>query len=141
VWKVAAEGGEPTQVTKRGGFAAFESGDGKSLYYTKPDASGLWKMPVEGGEESMVFDLIKPDYWGYWAPVDDGVYFVNPDAGPRPSIEFFDFATRRVAQVAILQKAVDISPPGLAVSPDGRWLLCNQIDQSESDIVMVENFR
>ena len=35
VWKVPAAGGQAVQITKRGGFAAFESQDGKSLYYAK----------------------------------------------------------------------------------------------------------
>ncbi len=32
VWKVAADGGKAVQVTRQGGFAAFESRDGKTLY-------------------------------------------------------------------------------------------------------------
>jgi Tol biopolymer transport system component len=35
VWKVPAEGGAPVQVTRNGGCVAFESPDGKSVYYTK----------------------------------------------------------------------------------------------------------
>ena len=31
--------------------------------------------------------------------------------------------------------------PGLAVSPDGQWLLVVQMDESGSDIVMADNFR
>ena len=38
IWKVpfsdTEETAEPTQVTRSGGFAAFESGDGKFLYHT-----------------------------------------------------------------------------------------------------------
>src|SRR5262245_1849997 len=34
VWKTPAEGGESVQVTKAGGFAAFESPDGKDVYYS-----------------------------------------------------------------------------------------------------------
>jgi hypothetical protein len=33
-----------------------------------------------------------------------------------------------------------IPTSGLAVSPDGRWLLYTQVDQSGSDIMPVENF-
>ena len=31
--------------------------------------------------------------------------------------------------------------PGLALSPEGRWLLFNEIDQQLSEIMLVENFR
>ena len=39
VWKVPAAGGQAVRITRRGGFAAFESPDGKSLYYAKASTS------------------------------------------------------------------------------------------------------
>src|SRR5439155_9559166 len=60
VWKVPSEGGEPVQVTKQGGGLAFESPDGKYLYYVK-DAPGIWRVLVDGGEEVQVFDSIKSE--------------------------------------------------------------------------------
>jgi Tol biopolymer transport system component len=65
VWKVAARGGEGVQVTKNGGFAAFESLDGKSIYYTKgvsEAAMALWRMPLSNGEvtESISFRNLVP---------------------------------------------------------------------------------
>jgi Tol biopolymer transport system component len=141
VWKVPAEGGEAVQVTKGGGFAAFESPDGKFVYYAKFDASGLWRIAVEGGEEKLILDQLKPGCWGYWAVVDRGIYFVNTEAKPRPVVEFFSFATRRVTQVAVMEKDPALGNPGLAVSPDGRWILYTQMDQSGNDIMLVENFQ
>ncbi|MGH9938446.1 MAG: hypothetical protein ACREAM_19570, partial [Blastocatellia bacterium] len=58
-----------------------------------------------------------------------------------PLLEFFSFATGQVNEVAQLERDVDKFVPGLAVSPDGRYLLYVQRDQSGSDIMMVENFR
>lgn len=34
----------------------------------------------------------------------------------------------------------DIFSLGIVVSPDGRWLLYTQVDQSGSDIMLMENF-
>jgi hypothetical protein len=135
-----AEGGEKVQVTKRGGFAAFESPDGKFVYYTalKP---GIWRVAVEGGEETPVLDQPKLGYWGYWAVVDGGIYFVNVEVKLHPTIEFFSFATGRVRQIAAMEKEAVLGGPGFAISPDGRWILYTQVDQSGSDIILVENFR
>ena len=45
VWKMPATGGEAVQMTRKGGYAALESPDGKFLYYTKRRASdGLWRL-------------------------------------------------------------------------------------------------
>jgi hypothetical protein len=32
---------------------------------------------VEGGEETLVLDQPRAGYWGYWAMVEEGIYFVN----------------------------------------------------------------
>jgi Tol biopolymer transport system component len=140
VWKMPVEGGQAVQVTKKGGFAAFESVDGKALYYAKgPEVPGLWKVPVEGGEETPVIEQLAAGHWGSWGLTAEGIYFYN--AGTK-AIEFYSFATQKVTQIAKPEK-----PPasgerqGLAVSPDGRSILWSQVDQSTSNIILVENFR
>jgi Tol biopolymer transport system component len=139
VWKMPAEGGKAVQVTKRGGDAAFESYDGKTLYYAKGRAGpGLWKVPVGGGEESPVLEQLDAELWGYWGLTSDGIYFYN--ARTR-AIELFSFATGRMSKVAAPEKDPNPGNPGLAVSPDGRWILYTQIDTLSSDIMLVENFR
>ena len=92
---------QAVRVTKNGGFEALVSPDGKTLYYSKLDridpSSGsahLWKVPVEGGEETVLFRhghlsrAIGP-------LTEQGIYFVPSDWSPRPTIEFFSFATRQ----------------------------------------------
>ncbi|MHC4539584.1 MAG: serine/threonine protein kinase [Planctomycetota bacterium] len=140
IWKVPAEGGQAVQVTKQGGFFSLESPDGQFVYYAKHIGANpaLWRVPVEGGKEAPVHDLVKPADWGQWVVVDEGVYFVRATEPSRPAIEFFDFATSRVRSIATLEKQTIF---GLAVSPDGRWILYTQIDRRDSDIMLVENFR
>ncbi len=141
-WKVSAGGGQAVQVTQQGGFEAFESPDGELLYYTKGRGpGGIWQMPVAGGEERQVPELLSAGYWRYWAVLDDGIYFVSPVASARPALKFFSFATRRVTQLRVLERDPLQGPPGLTVFPDGRGILYAQADQSISDIMLVENFR
>ncbi len=141
LWKMPAEGGQAVQVTQHGGMAAVESSDGKFIYYAKFSDPGIWRMPVEGGEENLVLKQLGPGFWGNWAMADQGIYFVNLDAKRNPTIKFFNFATRRVTQVAAPEKLPVLGMPGLAVSSDGRWILYAQVDQDISDIMLVENFR
>ena len=146
LWKVPAVGGEALQVTRHGGGFAFESPDGKyvyyvkDLYYAKDSAPGIWRVPADGGDETLVLDSYKPENFGDWTVVSDGIYFVNPDARDGVAIEFFNFATKRVKQVAGLGK-IDILFSGIAISPDRRHILYTQSDQSGGDIMLVENFR
>lgn len=128
-------------MTTQGGFAAFESPDGRFVYYAKLSDPGLWRVPVEGGEEVPVLERPAAGYWGHWAVVEEGIYLIDAETSPGPAIEFFSFATRRVTRVAVLEKETDKGISALAVSPDGRWVLYNQVDQGGSDIVLAENFR
>jgi hypothetical protein len=58
-------GGPAVQVTRHGGYSAFEAPDGKFLYYTKyPAVRGVWRIPTSGGEETEVIAALEPEYWG-----------------------------------------------------------------------------
>jgi Tol biopolymer transport system component/DNA-binding winged helix-turn-helix (wHTH) protein len=142
VWKVPAIGGSAVQVTKRGGFGAVESNDGQFVYYSKGfNVDGLWKVAVNGGEEVQVLDFPKAGFWGYWALVETGIYFVNSVSVRHAALQFLSFARRGVVPVATLDGNPVPYEPGIAVSPDGRWILYTQEDNRSSDIMLVENFR
>jgi Tol biopolymer transport system component len=135
VWKVPAEGGAALQVTQHGGFEAFESPDGKYVYYVKRGAIGLWRVPTEGGKETRVLDYCA---WSRWSVADKGIYFARPGEKASWVLEFFSFATRRLTRVAALDKE---PAGGLGVCPDGRWLVYAQTDSRGMNIMLVENFR
>ena len=141
VWRVPADGGPAIQVTKNGGFAAFESPDGSRLYYAKFDASGIWTVPASGGEEQPVYDLPPTGHWGYWDIGRRGLYVVNPEAKPRPTIELFDLATRRVTRIAELERQPIQWTSGFSVARDERSILYSQWEREGSDIMLVEGFR
>jgi Tol biopolymer transport system component/DNA-binding winged helix-turn-helix (wHTH) protein len=139
IWKMPAEGGQLTQVTSQGGFEGLESPDGKFFYYAKGRRlPGIWRIPVEGGAETPVLDHHQAGFWRVWTVTEQGIYFATAENPSRPLIEFFSFATGQVTQIAALEKPFYL---GLSVSPDGRWLIYSQLDQSGSDIMLMENFR
>ena len=137
VWRVSAGGGEAVQVTGNGGGPAFESPDGKSMYYIKGQWSGgLWKRPFNGGEETQILPSVVRRAF---CLVNEGIYFIPEPGGDRTySIQFLSFTTGKVKTVAPM-----LAPPteGLSASPDGRFLLFSQADEAGSDLMLVENFR
>ncbi len=142
IWKAPTAGGRAVQVTRQGGFEAFESPDGSYLYYLKRRGSpGIWRVPASGGAETLVTDRNQAGLWRYWRVASRGVYYATASAPDRARLEFFDVSTGQVSTVALLPKGPDVNVPGLAISPDGRWALYSQKDQSGSDLMMVEGFR
>jgi hypothetical protein len=72
-----------------------------------------------------------------------GVYFVEtsgPPFHPKVQLKLLDLASRRITELAALERPVDRGTSVIAVSGDGLHLLYTQIDRSGSDIMLVENF-
>ena len=143
IWKLPLDGGEPVQLTKGGGAEASESPDGRIVYYTKVAeiGPGLWRVPVDGGEEERVLESVRFGYWAVWRT---GIYFIDfdsPSGAGRP-LKFFDFQSRRVTQPGTVENTVKwTNTPGLAISPDGRWVLYTSLESTDADLMLVDNFR
>jgi Tol biopolymer transport system component/DNA-binding winged helix-turn-helix (wHTH) protein len=139
IWKVPFEGGQPVQVTKGGGIEAIESPDSRRLLFVKQGPgrrTGLWSVAGSAGPEVPVLPSILGEGW---AVAETGVYFVSPDTRNSPvPLLFFSFGTRRVSEIGRVAQAVG---EGLSISPDEHWIIWTQVDRSEADLVMLENFR
>jgi hypothetical protein len=102
-WRDLASGPE-TQVTCHGGFFGIESYDGKTLFYSKIEGGGLWSIPVAGGTEELVTPALHRRYWGHFAVTGDGIYLLDVDATPRPTIVYYSFQTRRLLACPALSR-------------------------------------
>jgi Tol biopolymer transport system component/DNA-binding winged helix-turn-helix (wHTH) protein len=143
IWRVAINDGvaqskSPIQITWNGGYTAFESMDGGEVLYTKTNQPGIWATALENGQERVVWRGPGPDYWSNWAVAKDGIFFLTPEAGAAPEIEFLELKTGRVWHIARLAKP---SFYGFAVSPDERSLIYSQFDRTERSILLARNFR
>lgn len=155
VWKAPADGSggsaAAVQVTRQGGYECQESTDGKLLYYTK-DATELWSVPVDGGEEVSVIPEVR---LGSWVAGKKGIYFID-HAGDKPGapkpVKLYQPGTGQIKQIALLSERVESTQmnrprrPGsagrrLAISPDGRWLIWSQTDLAGSDLMLAEHIR
>jgi len=142
IWKMPARGGAAIQVTRKGGFQGYETADGRSLLYVKGrQVPGVWRVPVDGGDEVPVTDKDQIGYWRCWRVTRNGIYFATASVPEGPRLEFLELASGALQRITELAKAPDPTIPGLAVSPDERSLLLSQYDQSGSNIIMVDRFR
>jgi hypothetical protein len=98
--------------------------------------TGLWKVPVEGGEETQVLESV---CCLNFAVVAQGIYFIpEPSSGDNSSVKFMSFKTGKATTIA---KLSGLSAYGSSVSPDGRWFLYSQYEQKGADLMLVDNFR
>jgi eukaryotic-like serine/threonine-protein kinase len=138
VWKMRADGSDPQQITRDGGYIAYESVDGESIFYSKSDLASdnsLWTAGASGGNERM---LVPTLYRHNLAPAASGVYLSTPrglEGGPE--ILFYRFQDQTTQTVYRLRRAVAL---GLSVAPDESWLLFSQVDGSGADLMLIEGF-
>jgi Tol biopolymer transport system component len=141
IWKADANGGNPRQLTNTmGSGAAEESVDGKYLYYRNRRA--ICRIPAEGGAEEQVFIPEHDLLWVVIQPTKKGLYYLEFARGARAmQISFYDFATRGNA-VAFRMKDTDFfQEMSFSISPDGKYVLYPRVDQSQTNLMLVENFR
>jgi Tol biopolymer transport system component/DNA-binding winged helix-turn-helix (wHTH) protein len=149
IWKVPAAAGESPstpalQVTQGGGVDAFESVDGKYLYFAKGyEKTGLWRKELGDAKSREEPVLESLQHWGWWALAPQGVYFFEQPQFPpqaRESLKFFDLASKRTTQLATLEKPLNQQTAVVTLSPDGRSLVYTRTDRFGSDIMLIENF-
>jgi Tol biopolymer transport system component len=139
IWKVPSAGGTPEQITRNGGVDPIVSPDGRDLYYAKPPAQGIWKVPFEGGPEVKVVERGRPLAFDV---ADTGIFIMDASAKPQATVEMFSFASQKLVSVARLPAGLRIpSSPYLNVTRDGRSMLYVRFDQWMSDIDMLPGVR
>jgi Tol biopolymer transport system component/DNA-binding winged helix-turn-helix (wHTH) protein len=142
VWKIPTDGGEAIQLTWDGGWGPLESPDGKFIYYTKAlGATSLWRLPAGGRQASKMLENLSNIQ--NLAILNEGIYFVpGQSTASGSSIQFLDLATNKIRTVANFGKPLSSGDfGGLALSPDGRWILYTLFDQGGAELRLVENFR
>jgi Tol biopolymer transport system component/DNA-binding winged helix-turn-helix (wHTH) protein len=140
LFRCPAGGGEATLLVGTMELTnEIESSDGKLLYFPWyfGDANMMTlALDRAGATPQQVPQMDKIFEKSEWAVVAGGIYFA-PQANPR-SICFYDFATKHTREIFRVDK--DLAE-GMSVSPDGRYMLYSQLDQNDSSIMLVNNFR
>jgi Tol biopolymer transport system component len=127
------------QVTHNGGCIAFESPDGKTLYYTLSGggAEGLFAKQLPDGEEKQVVN--EGVAWRGFAVFPDGVYYLHQSGRYGHDIRFYEFAGGQRHVVGDV--GGEPLSLGFAVSPDRKTFLFSKDAGEGSDLMLIENFR
>ena len=136
IWKIPSGGGEAQQLTRNFASEAFESTDGKQLYYT--NNQGLLSLPVGGGEPKLVLPEAS---FPLYAVAGTSIYY-----GIRNPQSIWVWRTdtgRKFEYVRFPKESVLFEGGGTAftVSGDESTILYSQTDRQESDLMLVENFK
>jgi Tol biopolymer transport system component len=136
VWRIPAAGGSEERLTQGGGDLAYESADGRTLFFKRAAAdSPLLALPLSAGAARQILDCV-PRFGFTVGPA--GVYHFGckDDVGGRP-LSSLDPLTGRDRVLGKLDKGSG----SLTVSPDGKTILYTKVVSEGTDLMMIENFR
>ncbi|MBZ5725538.1 MAG: hypothetical protein LAP87_11110 [Acidobacteriia bacterium] len=142
VWRAAPDGGSPRQLSQRfGAGQPVESVDGKYVYFRSYRT--FWRVPVAGGEEEE--EAIVPEHDLMWTTTiqltKKGVYYMEFERSTRSAVvSFYDFAAKK-STVAFRMKDANWQGASYSISPDGKYIIYPRVDQSETNLILVENLR
>lgn len=129
--------GEPATKVMDGILTNFaESSDGRTLFYSRAEGMangqgfGIWKRPVDGGEEEFVMPVS-----GIWDVGADGLYVVTNHS----TIERRSFSGKHLETVARLGSFGARFP--MSVSPDGQSALFGYRQHESIEIDMVDGVK
>jgi dipeptidyl aminopeptidase/acylaminoacyl peptidase len=141
IWKMPSAGGAAQQLTRNGGFEAYESWDGQRMLYVKSRLDlGLWSMPVAGGAETSVLQGVRA---GGWAVAENGIVYVDWSEGGRSRGMPIRFATfdGAVSERVLTRGALSATAPYLGASRDASAIVWAELDELEIDVEMIDDFR
>jgi dipeptidyl aminopeptidase/acylaminoacyl peptidase len=144
LWRRPAPGqrnADPEQITTDGGFAAQESLDGNTLFFTRPDRPGLFARPTRGAGDDLLVsrEPAVPDF-AQWTVAKDALYIVTREdlvEGHRGA------GITRLVRVGWPNRVrTELRPlarlaggGSLGLSPDGSQLLYTQTVRWETDLM------
>jgi Tol biopolymer transport system component/DNA-binding winged helix-turn-helix (wHTH) protein len=135
VWKHSITSGQESQVTRNGGYAALESFDGKTLYYSKFEGGGIWSL--NNGFERHLTDAPHLGDWGQFAITKDGLYLIDSWTEAGPTLVYYDLRTQHTSPVLVLKESPKHWSSNLTSTRDGRIVLYVQ-EERHGSILMAE---
>ena len=116
---------------------AFESQDGKTVFYLALDNTAIWRVSADGGQSVKVVDAWH-DYPSGFDVTAEGIYYAaSQHSGEQRFIQFFSFSTAKSRPVVLAHRPFDF---GMTVSPESKYVSFDQQDEIGSDLMLVEDF-
>lgn len=144
IWRKTIGTDSESQITFDGGFNGVESSDGSSLYYVADTVrTSIWKISLDHPAQAQeIVKELGPGMWGYWAVLGNRMYYLQrPHTGAsHAEIVRLNLENLHTEDLGATQYPVNPSDKGLAISPNGQWLLYAQRDVDRSNIMITDSW-
>ena len=132
-----AEGGAAVQLSHTGGYRPLEGPDG-NVYYLSLDNDRIDSVGAGGGASSKIVAPLHRYPCGFDVSSRGVYYEAPPHSGDSRFIRFLSFTSGEDRPVAVAKYAFSL---GLSVSPDEKYILFDQFDEFDRDLMLISDFR
>ena len=140
LYKARPDGSEAKVLVQPPASSPEESADGRSVYFRR--GRTIWRVSSDGGKAE---EAIEPEHnllGASYAAVPGGIYYLEFDRPARAvDLAFYRFSSSKTSEVLRMTDAEGSSGAGFTISPDGNTILYPKIDRSQTNLVLIENFR
>jgi Tol biopolymer transport system component len=139
LYRMPSQGGNATLISNKvSWFSLVRKG---SVFFDVIDGTrfAIWSEPVDGGEAAPLKGMPELSGDESWTATEHGIYYTSSGV-TASTLNYYDFATRTVRHLCAFPQ-LPTPGGGIAVSPDGHWLLFTHTDDAQSDIMIARHFQ
>ena len=137
IYRVASGGGEAVRVTDNGGYVAFESIDGQSLYYTKTTGSLRYSCDCCGRPRASGHHFVC--FRGFVVS-ERGIYYISNPGHTDIAVQLLDPTTGKSTVLWKNDRRL-YQYQGLGSHRTGKTILISAATNAGADLMLVERFR
>ncbi len=135
---VSLSDGQVRRLTDQRSYYSALNGTQVIFNVKSEEGVTLWSKQLDSVSEEPLEGMPSLSYTDCWAVTTRGVYFTRSSEDPR-LVQFYDFATQDVRPIMRLaNQPISSGGLGFSVSPDERYLLYTQIEEQQSDVMLLE---
>ncbi|TQV88470.1 winged helix-turn-helix domain-containing protein [Aliikangiella coralliicola] len=144
IWRKPMDGGSAVKITADGGYFGQESVDGKQLYFSRRNQSGLWELDLNSAtpaeKSATLFNRnLHADDWAAFTVVEQGIVYFNRSATRFGEVQLANFTTKEIETLYQATTNIPRFDPVLAVDEKLSNLYLVGTSPPESDLVLVKS--
>ncbi|MBI2381442.1 MAG: PD40 domain-containing protein [Gammaproteobacteria bacterium] len=136
IWRTALAGGHAERVTRAGGYGGQADASGTRLFYTKYTSTGLWRMDLATGRESVLLPAFCPCAYDHWLLRPEGIYQLERQALQSRFYRYELVPGEGDRGEQVLLRSLPATSNEFTLSADGSALVFCRLDRAESDLAV-----
>ena len=132
ICRVPSQGGKPEILTSAGGVTPYTPHQSDFIYFTRA-GKGLWKMPLSGGSEELVWQDFPEHSWKNFVVYEHQLYYARKDA-KREQMQLVKRDLFSSQESIVTNVGINWFDKSLDISTDGNTIMLSVLSVAKDDL-------